>query len=124
MAEKRKRPPSFKIEIPGDDSRRIDFYEKMQKVRETLMRKLNKPVNNYEIMENLLHLWTKSNSGDVEPRVPATYMKVPKSQANKDFFVTTMPSVTMRMDVAAMHAKIVKESYASRGLPRRDTVFL
>ena len=105
MAEKRKPPPSFKLEIPGDDSRRIDFYEKMQKVCETLMRKLNKPVNNYEIMENLPHLWTKSNSGDVELRVPVTYMKVPKSQVNKDFFVTTMPSITKLMDVAAMHVK-------------------
>lgn len=51
MAEKRKRPPSFKLEIPGDESKKMDLYEKMQKVRESLMGKLNKAVNNNDTLE-------------------------------------------------------------------------
>ena len=62
MAEKRKpRQPSFKIERPGNNEIKQNISEKMQIVRSQLMSTLQRPVTNYDIMENLLTTWTEEN---------------------------------------------------------------
>ena len=42
----RKRPPNFRIEIPGDDILKSRILEKIQQVKSCLTSKYNKPVNN------------------------------------------------------------------------------
>ena len=59
---KKTRKPNFKIELPGDDADKADIYEKMQKVKAMLTTKLNRPVNNKDIFENLLEHWIRTNT--------------------------------------------------------------
>jgi hypothetical protein len=46
----RKRTPSFRIEISGNDDQKHDILEKLASVRSELARKHNKP-NVYSLME-------------------------------------------------------------------------
>lgn len=83
MAEtKRKRPPSFKLEIPANEKN--ELLQNLQKVREVLVKQLGRPVNNTDIMDALV---------------------VKKSEVNQDFFLTSVSSVSRLMDVAAIHGK-------------------
>lgn len=55
MAEtKRKRPPSFKLEIPANEEKKIELLQNLQKVREVLVNQLGRPVNNTDIMDALV----------------------------------------------------------------------
>ena len=108
MEDKRKRPPVFKIEVPASVEKKVDILEKMKRVRGNLVDELNRPVNNLDIMENLLDFWIKSKSGHSEStttRVPGTYISATKGQVNQDFFVTSLPSVKKLMDTSVAHGK-------------------
>lgn len=55
MAEtKRKRPPSFKLEIPANEEKKNELLQNLQKVREVLVKQLGRPVNNTDIMDALV----------------------------------------------------------------------
>ena len=49
--DKRTRAPSFRLEFPGDADAREHLREKIQEVRLLLGIELNKPVNNYDILD-------------------------------------------------------------------------
>ena len=42
-SEKKKRPPNFRLEIPGDENYKIVIQEKLQIVKNYLTRTLKKP---------------------------------------------------------------------------------
>lgn len=52
---KRKRPPTFKLEIPASAEKKQEMLHNLQSVREVLVRKLGRPVNNTDIMDALLN---------------------------------------------------------------------
>lgn len=117
MAEtKRKRPPSFKLEIPANEEKKNELLQNLQKVREVLVKQLGRPVNNTDIMDALVNAWGKSNDeNELEyPKTPGTYINVKKSEVNQDFFLTSVSSVSRLMDVAAIHGNTVAENLKSR----------
>ena len=131
MEDKRKRPPVFKIEVPASVEKKVDILEKMKRVRGNLVDELNRPVNNLDIMENLLDFWIKSKSGHSEStttRVPGTYISATKGQVNQDFFVTSLPSVKKLMDTSVAHGKKLQwkidgeESYQTRTCSVTETM--
>ena len=69
----RVRPASFKIEIPGSVEFRENFMQKVHKVREALVLKLQKPVNNADIFEAALDSWIaplpEQDGGGTAPQV-------------------------------------------------------
>lgn len=52
-SEKRKRPPNFRLEIPGDENLKNRIQEKFQEVKRYLTTSLGKPVNNANIIKEL-----------------------------------------------------------------------
>jgi hypothetical protein len=54
---KRKRPPNFRLEIPGDENLKNRILEKFQEVKRYLTTSLDKPVNNANIIKELLDVW-------------------------------------------------------------------
>jgi len=89
----RKRPPNFRIEIPGDDILKRRILEKIQQVKSCLTSKYNKPVNNGIIIENLLDFWNKhhhENDNDNERHhFPSPYRRgfqiIPHSTARRRY---------------------------------------
>ena len=61
---KRHRPPSFKVEIPGDGTFKQLFLDKMQKVRTVFVGKLQRPVSNAGIIGVALDTWLEDGGGD------------------------------------------------------------
>ena len=109
MSGKRTRPPSFKLEIPADIPKKTLLLDKLQIVRENLMKRMNRPVNNFDIIENVLDFWieekeTGKTRTDI-PQIPAAYLRATKGQVNQKIFMTTQTSVTRLVDIAANHAR-------------------
>jgi hypothetical protein len=51
MTYSTRRPPHFKISVPGNEERKSTILQKLPQVREILMHNLNHPVNNGDILE-------------------------------------------------------------------------
>jgi hypothetical protein len=60
----RKRPPNFRLEIPGDVEFKTTIQRKIHEVKSFLTSKQTKPVNNAVIIEELLDFWLKGHSKD------------------------------------------------------------
>jgi hypothetical protein len=53
MEKESKRPPSFKISVPGDANRKNSVLEKLQQIRNIIVQQLNHSVNNADILEKV-----------------------------------------------------------------------
>jgi hypothetical protein len=78
----KKRPPNFRLEIPGDVEFKATIQRKIHEVKSFLTSKQNKPVNNAVIIEELLDFWLKGHSKDKcdipKPTFSSTYLQVRK----------------------------------------------
>ena len=124
MAEKKRKSPAFRIELPGDDEKKLDIMDKMQKVRSDLMQKLNRPVNNYDIIAHLLdeYMLKKGQGNDETEKMPSTYVNAPKNAVNEPFFVTTKTSVMRLANIAAIHGKQCRGKLMMKTFSRKGHV--
>lgn len=53
MDSSKKRSPSFKISVPGDDVHKDVIFSLRHKTRDILVRQLNRPINKAEIIETV-----------------------------------------------------------------------
>ena len=83
-ASKRYRPPSFKVEIPGDGTFKQLFLEKMQKVRTVLVGKLQRPVSNADIIGVALDTWLEDCGGDKAQPQQASSPALPLQEKDTD----------------------------------------
>ena len=71
----RPRPSRFKIDVPGDDAKRVEILGKMQQ----LTMAFGRPVNNCDILNAALDFWIKDHNQNVQDiTVPASYSEVQK----------------------------------------------
>lgn len=120
---KRKRPGNFKFEMPITEGKKQEIMQNLQNVREVLVSKLGRPVNNTDIMESLLDTWRQSlKTNDDDFKSPATYTKVNKSQVKQDFFVTSLQAVRKLIDVSASHGKYCKGTLEVKKVTKRSHV--
>ena len=56
--KKRKRTPSFKVELSGDENKKTSVLEKLENIKGELEFKLNKYIGNLQVIEYLFSLWT------------------------------------------------------------------
>ena len=96
-SEKRKRPPNFRLEILGDENFKNRLQEKFQEIKRYFTTSLNKPVNNANIIEELLDVWKNHRheniSCDEIHAFPSTYAQVAKKDVNQDLFITAEKSI-------------------------------
>ena len=90
-ATTKKRPPSFKISIPGDEERKTLILGLLNDVREVLVRQLDHPVNNADIIEKSLKLFLEKfeirNEAHHEPLDFNTYIQVPEKETKQKIFL-------------------------------------
>lgn len=102
----RVRPPSFKIEIPGSVDFKDNSMQKVQTVRETLVHKLQKPVNNADIFEAALDSWiaqlTQQDGGGT-PQV-CTWVALPENHTNQEMYIVAKSSLHNIIEFAGEHA--------------------
>ena len=106
----RKRPPNFRLEIPGDDIVKSRIQEKILEVKTKLTAKLNKPVNNGIIIEELLDLWLKKGPDfDGQSHTfPSTYVQVQQRDVDQRLFITAEKSITTYGEIFEAHTSICK----------------
>ena len=61
----RVKPPSFKIELPGNAERKNEISEKLRSVRGSLQKTFNRPVTNSDILDAALDFWIQSHVQNV-----------------------------------------------------------
>ena len=103
----RARPPSFKIEVPGDQQKKSEITEKMQKIRGLLMNTFNRPVNNGDILEAALNFWIAGHVQDQDAQTfPTTLKKLKnKKDASENMFISTMSCVQKLTEMAEHHGR-------------------
>jgi len=100
---KRKKPANFRLEIPGDDDVRAVINNKMQQVREALMKQFDKPVNNRDIIEHLLDYWC-DKAGKQLPGNFTTYQKIDDDK-EETLFISTSSSISKLTEIVSNHGK-------------------
>ncbi|OWF49882.1 hypothetical protein KP79_PYT13512 [Mizuhopecten yessoensis] len=93
MAAERKRASSFKIEIPGDTSKKASILSKIHEVKQ-----LNRPVNNGDILDHVLDAFIEQHKCHLDT-VPkntnmATFLQVPKKNVDQNVFMTAESSLS------------------------------
>lgn len=106
----KKRPPNFRLEIPGDGEFKTKIQGKLQEVKTFLTSKRNAPVNNAVIIEELLEFWLKKHSEDQsielnQTQFPSTYLQVRKKDVNQKMFVCAESSLLNICELCEAHTK-------------------
>ena len=121
----RPRPSRFKIEIPGDDTKRAELLQKMQNVRQQLTTAFGQAVNNGDILNTVLDFWIKDhNQNMLDLSVPASYSAVNKNDTTQDLFVTTSSSLKTLLDIAQCHARLCSNELKITKTVRRGHVVI
>ena len=121
----RPRPSRFKIEIPGDDTKRAELLQKMQNVRQQLTSAFGQAVNNGDILNTVLDFWIKDhNQNMLDLSVPASYSEVYKNDTTQDLFVTTSSSLKTLLDIAQCHARLCSNELKITKTVRRGHVII
>lgn len=126
-SDSKKRPPSFKLSIPGDDQRKDSILSLLSNVREILVRQFNHPVNNGDIIENALtaflekhrdkHVETNNENMDFK-----TYVQVQEKDSNQRIFLTAEESLRRLVTVAENHANLCKGRLVSKKITEKGHV--
>ena len=88
MGDKKKRPPCFKLEIPGDEDARMHVYERLHKVRGHLSEERNRPVNNYDILDYLLKCFQEKHGKETAwmSSIVGREIKLTKTKTSKSIW--------------------------------------
>lgn len=125
-ATTKKRPPSFKISIPGDEERKTLILGLLNDVREGLVRQLDHPVNNADIIEKSLKLFLEKfeirNEAHHEPLDFNTYIQVPEKGTEQKIFLTAETSLKRLVKVVENHAKVCDGSLACKKVNEKGHV--
>ncbi|CAG2254160.1 unnamed protein product [Mytilus edulis] len=89
MEKESKRPPCFKISVPGDDSKKKDVLDKLQHVRSIIVKETHSVDNSETKMENM-------NLN--------TYIQVEKKDVDQQLFVTAETSLQKLVSVSENHS--------------------
>ncbi len=129
-AKKRKRTPSFRIEYSGNEEKKLEVLEKMQKIRNFLTRKFDHPVGNIQALENLFDTWFQQNmsADDTEnaqpTQIPSTYLKAKKKDVSQHIFMCAEDSLRNYTDVVQSHARNCDHDLKIKKLTKRGHVIM
>ena len=103
----RTRPPSFKMEIPGNEQKKLEISVKMQKIRGCLVNTFNRPVNNCDIIDSALDFWIQSHVPDQDAQTFPTQSKKLKNKkdSNENMFVSTVSSIQKLTEMTEHHGR-------------------
>ena len=112
MANSTRRPPYFKISVPGDEERKRTILQKLQQVREILMQNLNHPVNNGDILEKSLDCFIEKHTNGECQRPEAvnmnTFIQVERNSVDQKIFSTAECSLARLLKVVENHSETCK----------------
>ena len=103
---KRVRPPSFKLEIPGNAEIKARLLQKMGEVRKKMTELTKKSVNNAEILEGLLDSWIKvNNTASTAPAQRPNTVRQTRQTVNSQLYVTTTTSLQKFASIVESHSR-------------------
>ena len=111
---KRVRPPAFKLEIPGDSVVKKSIMEKLQVVRAVLMNKLQKPVNNADILENVLDGWIQKNTDTQTVTGLSCVTELSVDQTGQEMYVISRSSLHKLVQMTQEHSQFCRYSFHFR----------
>ena len=102
----RKRPPSFKIEVPGDEVKKQEFLQKVKSIRDKLTQTYNKPVNNFDILDTAISFWIGNQSGNEQDNAStSSFAQAAENETNENLFVVAPSSLQRLVKMVEEHAK-------------------
>ncbi len=108
MAGVSKRPASFKLEFPGNESEKNNLKDKISRVRDHLkdLQGSGQRVTNYQIFDTALQHWIDTKIEQEKQVPPKTFdNKAKQLLCDEDIFLTTRSSVKTLLDMTRHHTK-------------------
>ena len=84
-----KRAPYWKLQLPGDKTAHDKLSASFETVKKTISGSLNRPVNNADVLETLLDMFTAESTG---PTVSAAQSEITKHKASTTSLIVTCQS--------------------------------
>lgn len=128
MAEpprKRKRAPSWKLEIPGDDIAKEILCAKLRQVRDNLRQKMNKAVNYYEILDKIADFWLDNvvaTETKGQPNKTFTPYHESRSDKNEVLFVGTTSAMAKICEITKSHKMVCSLALQQKKVTMRGHV--
>jgi hypothetical protein len=129
LQSKRKRPPNFRWEIPGDDLAKSQLNGKLHQVRDILMQELNRPVNNFDILQHVFDAWLGSSErthsdgmAEQEPHSTFTPYHEITNDKKEIIFITTNSAVAKVIEITENHARHCSSNLSLKGVTRKGHV--
>ena len=122
----RAKPPSFKIELPGNAERKNEISEKLRSVRGSLQKTFNRPVTNSDILDAVLDFWIQSHVKEEEQETFRTsFSKVGNQRdTNEKLFISTVSSLQKSVELAEHHERSCKYSLKQQKIVHRGHVII
>ena len=109
---KRHRPSAFKVEIPGDSAVKDQFMGKIHKLREILVKKLQRQVNSGDILgADLDAFWNKTYSKKKTPCIQ-TAVPLQENDTEQDLYIISKPCIEKLINLTQEHTKCCQHSLA------------
>jgi hypothetical protein len=110
MDTSKKRPPSFKISVPGDDAQKDIIFSLLHRAKDILVRQMNRPVNNADILEAIfktfLDKYSQEKHKENEDTLDFnTFLQVEEKDCNQKIFLTAESSLKKLVNVVENHSK-------------------
>ena len=112
LQSKRKRPPNFRWEIPGDEGAKSQLNTKLHQLRDILVQELNRPVNNFDILQHVFDVWLGSKEqrqcdGMEEGEPGSTFTPYHEITNDKKeiIFITTKSAVGKVIEITENHSR-------------------
>ena len=127
MERETKRPPCFKISVPGDIARKQIILSKLHRIRDIITKQLNQPVNNADILDKVFDEFLSQHNDDEKKSVTKnldlnTYVQVDKKDVNQQLFLTSEISLNKLVSVVENHSSFCPGHFSVKKLTPKGHV--
>ena len=113
---KKKRSPSFKLQVPGESEDKDKLLAKLRSVKDMMMEQAKQPINNYDVLDVVLDYYLScgknvKNKNDGPPFTTYLEAQVETDSKIKDaMFVSTQLAASKLVEIAENHSNICAET--------------
>lgn len=125
--KQRKRTPSFRIEVSGNDETKNGIFSKLSEIRQKLSQKYNRPIGNLQVIQALFERWDsgQDKSDDInleDGSCPSSFVKSRKTETSQKIFLTAEDSIQKLLSITEWHSRHCKSKLKSTKMLLRGHV--
>lgn len=111
--KQRKRTPSFRIELSGNDETKNEIFSKLSEIRQHLSQQHNRPMGNLHVIQALFQKWDLDNTNgtineSTDEVCPSSFVRSRKTETKQKIFLTAEESFKRIIAIVEWHSRHCK----------------